>query len=235
MDPNGAQIIQLKGDQETLDPRLDRVEQFDERSRGYNVAELFGSTEQALRSYTWRCEPVLDQGREGACVGFAWSHEMAARPKVVKGIDNTTAQALYKRAQQLDPWPGESYSGTSVLAGVKAAQEQGHFSEYRWAFNLHDLALAVGRKGPAVLGIPWFDSMYSTEHVVDGRHRVVVGGTKVGGHAILCNGFNKKRREFRLHNSWGEGWGQKGGAWIEWDSLQALMAMGGEACIPVIR
>lgn len=233
MSIEGAQIIQLKGNQESLDVRLDRLEHFDERSRDFPVTATISETKP--RSYTWGIDVVLDQGREGACVGFAVAHELAAKPLVCGEKTDAFALRLYKRAQQLDPWQGEDYEGTSVLAGVKAAQELGFIKAYRWAFGVDDLALAVSRKGPAILGIPWFESMYGTQHVVDGRHRVFIEGAKVGGHAILCRGYSATRNEFLLHNSWGPDWGNKGAAWITYADMDKLLGMGGEACIPTRR
>jgi len=32
----------------------------------------------------------------------------------------------------------------------------------------------------------------------------------VGGHAVVCVGFNDKKSHFIIRNSWGEGWGDKG-------------------------
>lgn len=220
--------IELKGGAVTLDPRLDRVQQFDERSRNYPVTAIIDKSQP--RSYTWGCDIVLDQGREGACVGFSVAHELRAKPKVVGGVDQALAMRLYKRAQFLDPWPGENYSGTSVLAGIKAAQELGYIKEYRWAFGVDDLALAVSRKGPAILGIDWYMSMYSPQ-----SGYISVGGQKVGGHAILCVGYSTKLDAFMLHNSWGERWGYRGRARISRADMDTLLRAGGEACIPILR
>jgi hypothetical protein len=214
------------------DPRLDRLEEFDERSRSYAARDLLGTAQP--RSYTWPCDTVLDQGREGACVGFSIAHELRAAPVKVAGIDDAFAQRLYKRAQVLDQWPGEDYSGTSVLAGMKAVQELGHISEYRWCFGVDDLALAVSRMGPAVLGVAWHESMYRPT-VRGGRAWITRSGPVVGGHAIMCRGFNVKARAFALHNSWGRDWGRDGVAWISWDDMTALLADRGEAVIPVVR
>jgi hypothetical protein len=61
----------------------------------------------------------LDQGKEGACVGFAWSHELAAYPVRVEVDDEFARSKIYAEAQKIDEWPGEAYHGTSVLAGAK--------------------------------------------------------------------------------------------------------------------
>lgn len=209
---------------------FDRRVRFDERSRNYPVRALIAADARP-RSYTWRCEKWLDQGREGACTGFALAHEAAGRPVVVAGITNITAQDVYHRARELDEWPGEDYEGSSVLGAMKAGMERGWYKEYRWAFGEADLALAIGHCGPAVLGINWYEGMLTPD--LFGKIRV--SGAVAGGHAILCNGYNARRREYRLHNSWGEDWGQRGECIIGADDMARLLREQGEACIPVVR
>lgn len=206
-----------------------RIE-FDERSRAYPIRELLEP--KPLRSYTWGCPVRLDQGNEGACVGFAWAHELAARPKVHSLVTNQIGRGLYQEAQLLDIWadtPPEE--GTSVLAGVKASVARHYVGEYRWCFGVHDLALAVGYAGPVVLGIDWWANMMQT----DGAGYVHVGGGIVGGHAILCNGYSMTKRHFRLVNSWGTGWGINGECFISESDMTTLLANRGEACVPVVR
>jgi hypothetical protein len=229
--------MKLRDGSKVDDARLARLVQFDERSRKYPVRKLV--TGKKLRGYTWSCSKVLDQGAEGACVGFSLGHELIARPVVVSTVTAKFArERIYWEAQKIDPWDGGSYpgarptyEGTSVLAGVQVLQQLGHFDSYHWAFSIEELALAVGYCGPAVLGIPWYDGMFDT-YPCGFLH---VGGEVVGGHAILCNGVDVKRRTFRLHNSWGPSWGTKGEALISWDDLDRLLHEDGEACIPTGR
>lgn len=212
------------------DPRLGRIPHFDARSRNYPVRALIPPT-YAPRSYTWSCGIVLNQGNIGSCVGNSIAHEIAARPVVVKGVEENFALQIYHRAQQLDPWPGENYEGTSVLAGMQAGKEFGYYAEYRWAFGIEDLILALGYKGPAVLGIRWDNNMFSP----DASGIIRPGGGVAGGHAILANGVSLRKQLIRLHNSWGAWWGINGEAFISFEDLRALLADGGEACIPVAR
>lgn len=61
-----------------------------------------------------------DQGREGACVGFGVS-----RALTLMNRERYDAFELYKQAQKQDDWLGESYSGTSVRAGLDVARVRG--------------------------------------------------------------------------------------------------------------
>jgi hypothetical protein len=173
---------------------------------------------------------VLDQGREGACVGHGVAHEAAASPVRVPRIDEAVAHAVYKRAQQLDPWPGEAYEGTSVLAGMKAGQERGWWSGYRWAMSMAELRAAL-EEGPVVIGVEWRDGMYKAP---DGLLQPI--GQVVGGHCILVTGYSAPRGAYRLRNSWGRSWGVNGSAYIAVDDLdRILFQAGGEAAVPVNR
>lgn len=235
-------------------PKLDRLVQFDERSRNFSAVEGFGLADKPFRSYTWGSDTYLDQGREGACVGFAWTHELSARPKIVIR-DAPFAQAIYKRAQQIDPWPGEDYEGTSVLAGIKAVMEILNESgnpllrEYRWAFGLQDVMRVVGYRGPVVLGVNWYYDMYFP----DANGFIAPTGSIVGGHAIMMNGIRVVKKDptgeypipfdnidldkswARLHNSWGRSYGKGGDAFITLANLDRLLREQGEACIPTKR
>jgi len=227
----------LRDESEVEDGRLDRLTQFDERSRAYGIRHLVETKKP--RGYTWRCDAWLDQGTEGACVGFSMAHELAARPAVVLGMSNQFArEQVYWEAQRTDQWSGGAYpgarpryEGTSVLAGVKVLQSLGFIREYRWAFGLQDLILAVGHGGPAVLGVNWYSGMYDPDH--DGMLRPT--GDLVGGHAILCHGVSVSGRFFKVHNSWGRSWGLNGEALVSWNDMERLLHEGGEACIPSVR
>ena len=211
-----------------MERTFDRVPRFDEKSRQYPIRTVVGSRKP--RSYTWSCGSYLDQGREGACVGFAWAHEAAARPAVVP-VTEGVARGLYRRAQKLDVWPGEAYEGTSVLAGAKAFVEAGYATSYRWAFGADELALAVGYAGPAVIGVNWYEGMF----VPDVNGYVHPAGRVLGGHAILVRAVSVPRRDFTLRNSWGRGWGRGGDCRITWDNMATLLSQQGEACIPLGR
>jgi len=230
--------MKLKDGSETQDKRLTRLINFDERSKNYPIMELI-SKEKLPRSYTWKCDQHLDQGSDGACVGFSMVHELIARPSEIKNLNEKFAKEnVYWEAQKIDPWSGGSYpsaspfyEGTSVLAGIKIIQKLGYIDSYRWAFSLDDLIMAVGYSGPAVIGIPWYFGMFDV-HPCGHLH---VSGNNVGGHAILVKGVNVKNKTFTLHNSWGSSWGNNGDALISWDEMERLLKENGEAVIPIGR
>jgi hypothetical protein len=238
-DREPTQDIVLRGGATTTDRRLDRIPQWDQNNNKYPVRPLLTLQQvRQPRSYTWRAGIVLDQGSEGACVGFSWAHELAARPRVVADVNADLARNIYFEAQMVDPWPGGSYpgadpvyEGSSVLAGAKVLQGRGHFLEYRWATTLTELIGALGYEGPVVLGINWWTGMFTP----DATGFLHPTGMIEGGHAILANGVSVKGKYVRLHNSWGAGWGDNGEAKVSFDDMEKLLAENGEACVPVRR
>ena len=223
----------LKDGSEVEDARLDRIIQFDERSKQYPLSWFWSGKTKKPRSYTWRCNDFLNQGREGSCVGHGIAHELIARPSEVEGITHSYAkERIYWEAQKIDPWEGGAYpgatrryEGTTVLAGVKVARKLGWFDSYRWAFGLEDLIMGVGHNGPAVLGLRWFEGMRNVD--INGYIKPI--GKCVGGHCILCNAVNVKEQRFTLHNSWGINWGVNGECYITFDDMDKLLKQDGEA------
>lgn len=216
------------------DRRLDRLPEFDARNFQHPITALLPlEAKYKPRSYTWRCKSWLDQGQEGACVGFAFTHELAARPAEVIGLENDHARKVYKTAQTLDIWPGENYEGTSVLAGAKAIMQlyPKAYQGYKWAFNMNEVIQTLGYFGPIVLGINWYTGMFSPD--ADGY--IKVKGSIAGGHAILANAINVRKERIHLRNSWGKDWGKNGGCYISFSDLERLLSENGDACVPVGR
>ncbi len=221
----------------TSERRFDRLVDFDPRSKKYPIRGF--TPVKKDRSYTWRCHTYLNQGSEGACVGFGITHELMARPAEVPSLDEQYAKKqIYWPAQKVDPWEGGSYpnaypfyEGTSLLAGVKIAQSYGWFESYRWAFGINDLILGVGYNGPAVLGVAWYEGMREPDEL----GYIHVTGEALGGHCILCKAISVKKQRFTLHNSWGTAWGKNGDCYISFDDMQKLLSGNGEAVFFIKR
>jgi hypothetical protein len=229
-------MSKLRDGSMATDPRLARLTDFDERSKKYKIRSALSGKKPKNRQ--WRTGRVLDQGQEGACVGFALTHDLLAYPAEVKGLTAAFAKKLYWEAQRRDDWEGGSYpgakpkyEGTSVLAGIQAVQALGYIREYRWAFGLDDLILGLGHAGPAILGLEWRKSMYEP-HSCGFIH---TDSKAVGGHCILAVGVNVTEEYVTLQNSWGPKWGRKGLCRISFPELEGLLKAEGEAVFPVGR
>lgn len=164
-----------------------------------------------------------DQGATPQCVGYAWAHWLHAAP-FKQYLDPT---GIYRLAQLLDEWEGTDYDGTSVRAGAKALSELGLIGAYQWADTVNQIAATILKIGPVVVGTTWTTGMSNpTEGGI-----IRPEGEELGGHAYLLTGVSLDRRVFRVKNSWGRAWGQRGRAWIRFEDFAALLADGGEACI----
>lgn len=216
-------------------PKLDAKLWKDPQSRAYGIRPLLAGTDTQPKTI-WAPPKnsllPLDQGNEGACVGFGWSGELQVPPVEIP-VHNQFARNFFDGAQRIDQAEGRYYpNGATVLAGAKFAKKMNWISEYRWCFGMEDLIDSLCHRGPVVLGINWYAGMYSTD--VD--HRVWVNGELVGGHCILCVGWWPRHPKFGncflLLNSWGKMWGDNGIGYVaESDMRLLLINEQGEACI----
>jgi hypothetical protein len=217
-------------------PIMDRKPHFDDASWEYRIRRLFGAGEPFIkrkRIWTPRLAGPLDQGREGRCVIFGWGAELAATPYRHIVNDDWCNRNWHKVVAE-DRKMGNNWSdGASVLAGAKAMKNEMKIRYYAWAFGINDVLETLVRKGPVILGVNWYDSMYYT----DQQGLVKVSGKLVGGHCIMTNGYWPNHPTFKEDvvmwtNSWGPSYGINGRGYVRISDLDRLLREDGEACIP---
>lgn len=213
-------------------PQLDRRIAFDERSRAYGIRPFVAGTKLQKTLWTIPRTLPLNQGTEGACVGFGWAALLGVGP-IYNVADNRFARAFYEDARREDQRNGVDFpDGASVLAGARVARSRGLISGYKWAFGIADVIATICGKGPVVLGLPWYEGMYET----DSRGLVSVNGSLVGGHCITATGYWPQHPIFggdvvQWINSWGSGYGLRGVGYIRTMELAYLLKQDGEAVI----
>ena len=202
-----------------------------EDERDYRAEEYLTAEVTSGKAF-WANPIQLDQGTEGACVGFGWTGFLNARP-VKHEYGNEMGFDVYHRAQQIDEWPGVDYSGTSVRAGAKVLRERGHVNAYAFTQDAETLARFVLNQGPAPIGVNWHQGMDR----VDSEGYIYPTGSVRGGHCTIVDGvvFGVEGQvdRFRIRNSWGTSWGLNGRCRIRTEDLQQLFSAGGTACIAV--
>jgi len=156
---------------------------------------------------------------------------LGSNPRGNPKADQVLAVALYSEATRLDQWDGTYLpddTGSSGLAVAKAAQRRGLITSYRHAFSFGAVLDALSRS-PIIVGTNWLGDMYSPEP--SGYLRCT--GEVVGGHEYLIRGVDPRKRHVLCDNSWSASWGRKGRFWLHWADLEALLADGGDATIPI--
>lgn len=203
--------------------------------------------------HIWAQGPVLDQRNTQACVGFAWTAELTARPFADRKVDPKVARAYafdhYRRARELGGLPLDVDSGCFMSDGADVAVERGLIESWVWAETAEDVRNALA-EGPVVIALGWRQSMVYTKPTglipVRGRY-------PFGGHAVTVTGYDPARvlggraeRVFRLRNSFGRAFGRHprgrsdrgtGSGWIRYDDLDRLLAEEGfaSAVVPLGR
>lgn len=254
----------LKGGHTTKDHRLDRIPEFDEKSKQYPIRKAVVRGEvledKEIVSKLWSLDTWLDQGREGRCVEYGICHDLLADPEPVAQkplVDQILeTRRIYWTAQRNDAFPGGTYpgadpesEGTSVLAGVKAAHDLGFYGEYRWAFSLVGALLGLSHLGPLIIGVNWYEGLSETND----HGFIQVTGEQTGGHCILVIGghieaidgfagkivsvdqINLDESYVLLHNSWGKSWGVEGRGKLSIPDFDRLRKEDGEVCIATQR
>ena len=80
--------------------------------------------------------PVLDQGEEGACTGFALATMVHYLLKTVSGSNwdgtQVSSRMLYVMAKRYDEWPGTDYEGSSARGAMKGWHKHGVCTRRLW-------------------------------------------------------------------------------------------------------
>jgi hypothetical protein len=181
----------------------------DARDGVYLFRRALQADARVLPDYkVWTRGIILDQGREGACVGFAWQAWENAKPRGnVEQQGDAAGYAWYKDAQRIDPWPGEDYEGTTVRAGARVAVNRGYADTYLWAGSVAEINAWLLGRGPVVVGSNWYNSMDDIDS--SGYITIDPGSGIRGGHAYLCLGIGREGN-YHFQNSWGENYGKEG-------------------------
>lgn len=79
---------------------------------------------------------MLDQGREGACTGFALAAVINFQLAKRNLRRSVSPRMLYEMARRYDEWPGEAYDGSSARGAMKGWVAHGVCSVLSWPLDL---------------------------------------------------------------------------------------------------
>jgi hypothetical protein len=214
----------------------------DPRDRFHTMAGQMQSRPRSLnkiRTQAPQRGPTLDQGPTSMCVEFSAATALGALPigygrtpeKVLSAVQVHVKESandgwpdLYSWAQDHDEWPGNNYDGTSVRAGQQYLRLIGKSSGFVFAQDLAEAKDYIKRVGsaPIILGIDWLEKMDEPE-LIKGSYYLTAEGPVVGGHAICCLWFDRIKKAWKLQNTWGEEWGDKGIVYLPDDQFDYLV------------
>lgn len=149
-------------------------------------------------------QPTLDQGNTNHCVGFSGANWGNTEP-VFQVYDNQDGHDLYYECKVVEGEPRQE-NGAYIRSIGEVLKARQRLSIYAFAESLEETILWVQTKGPAIFGTWWLSDMFSPNE----SGIVTATGSKEGGHAYLCNGFDAINQMFLFENSWGDSFGVNG-------------------------
>ena len=188
---------------------------------------------------------VLDQGKEGACTGFALA---AVVNFLIRNRSNSeglcpnlvSAKMLYEMAKRYDEWNGENYEGSSIRGAMKGWNRHGVCDESLWPhsgtggrltsevqidalrrplgayYRVRHLHLNHMHAALNEAGILYASaSVHEGWNQVDAKGKIPYRERKIGGHAFAVVGYDY--HGFWIQNSWGKKWGADGFCHISYD------------------
>lgn len=198
---------------------------FDERD--YNLRSFIPRLETDIKESNWEF-PLnpLDQGETGHCVGFSMANFGINDPTCTP-YDNENAHAFYYRCKEIDGQP-RNENGSTIRSAAKAMLSLNMINAYAFASDMAALKWWLLNKGPVIVGTIWTMDMF----LPDANNVIHPSGSNAGGHAYLLNEW-RIDNFIGIQNSWGEGWGKKGKAYISAVDFEKLFVYDGEALTAV--
>ncbi|MEX2244129.1 MAG: N-acetylmuramoyl-L-alanine amidase [Fimbriimonadaceae bacterium] len=213
----------------------------DFRDRMYISTLVEVPPHRTLGLYAKEKVPILDQGQEGACTGFALATVVNYLRKVNRKDAKRIASPwmMYEMAKKYDEWPGEQYSGSSARGAMKAWHKHGVCSLSNWdkgdrVFTEQRAKDATARPLGAYFRVNHKDLvamhtaitevgiLYATASVHSGWGAPDPKTGKIeyvdgveGGHAFVIVGYDAQG--FWIQNSWGPEWGKNGYAHVSYE------------------
>lgn len=219
---------------------LGRLYAPDDRDSRYPLRALL--TEPVIRrNQTWYLphKSTLFQGDTGTCVGHGAKALLMAKPRARGNPErDPTAYGIYRSCVTVDEWSendaeaqgpnsGLQY-GTSVRAAMKVLAGLGFISAYRWAYDVDTIIDFICAKGPVVIGVNWYYSMFDPD--AEGFLHITPNTFLGGGHCVTLLGWNQRLGYFTGVNSWDRNWGLDGRFRMPPELLARLLAEYGDAC-----
>jgi C1A family cysteine protease len=189
---------------------------------------------------TGNLPPIYDQLTIGACTAnaIAAAYDFAHASEGL-GFINPSRLFIYANERIMEGTDLTNDGGAQIRDGVKCVSTMGVCPETEWPYiesqfsiappkecyeaALKDLVLeyqsvgqreimvALNQSKPVIMGFTVFESFESPDVARTGIVPMpLVNESVVGGHAVLCVGYDLEKGVYIIRNSWGSDWGQAG-------------------------
>ena len=195
------------------------------------------------------CSPVEDQGNLGSCTANALAGALEfLEDKDKMAMVRMSRLFIYYNERAIEH-SVNSDSGAAIRDGIKTLAAQGCCPESEWPYNIAqftvkpntkcytdalkhiiqsyyrvqtatDMKTCLASGFPFVFGITVYASFESANATATGI--IPMPGKReqvLGGHALLCVGYDDSKQWYIFRNSWGSGWGSKGYGFIPYNYL----------------
>jgi C1A family cysteine protease len=138
--------------------------------------------------------------------------------EIKDGIQSISVKGVCPEAQ----WPYDiaKYTEKPNDDCYKVALNHKSIEHKRVYQNLGQLKQCLLEGFPFVFGFIVYESFESEEVKKSGIVPMPKEGEKIlGGHAVVCVGFDDEKKQFIVRNSWSEQWGDQGYCWMPYDYL----------------
>ncbi|HCL57509.1 MAG TPA: hypothetical protein DHW82_10940 [Spirochaetia bacterium] len=190
-----------------------------------------------------------NQGYQGSCVAWATTYAYKSyHEKVERKWDIDTEKHLFSPAfvyNQIQLPGGGSYfhealdvlknQGAATLStmsynpnierdntqpSAKARQEASQYKAKDWkqlrSSDSEAIKKELAGENPVVFGLNLKESFYNYS---GGVYKTQSGGY-LGGHAMLLVGYDDSKKAYKVMNSWGTNWGEKGFLWLDYSLFE---------------
>lgn len=189
---------------------------------------------------------VYDQGELGSCTAQAIAALVESfRIKSHQPVFQPSRLFIYYNERER-MGTVDSDSGAMIRIGIQSVAEQGVCSEDMWDYDTKRFAKKplrlcyreaekfqvleyarieqnlVSMQTCLASGLPFVFGFSVYENIIDAFHDGQIRkpeGLLIGGHAVLCVGYDEANNNFIFRNSWGTSWGSAGYGYLPYEYL----------------
>jgi len=193
--------------------------------------------------------PIEDQGQLGSCTANALAGALQFLEVKDSLPDQAFSRLFVYYNERVIEGTTSSDSGAEIRDGIKTLASQGSCYETTWPYDINQFAVQppqaayVEASNHEIVQYFKITSLADMKACLDAGYPFVYGFTVyasfespsadstgiipmpsglepvLGGHAVMCLGYDDEKQWFICRNSWGTGWGDHGYFYIPFDYL----------------